>query len=215
MDADMGVQTVELDKIMGALSEKRPVFHSEADFQHALAWEIQRAYPDSRIRLEYVAPELRYHLDILVHAGGEAIPIELKYKTRRGVWTVEDERFEAVNQSARDIARYDFIKDIFRVEQMVSAFSAPYGYAVLLTNESSYWRPGRSADTIDAAFKLHDGRLLTGELAWKEHAGAGTTKGRAAPLILGGRYPLHWQDYSLLDESGAGRFRCLAVRVTG
>lgn len=204
---------MELDIIMEALSERRPVFHSEADFQHALAWEIQTTCPDSRIRLEYVIPTLRYHMDILVYMDGAVIPIELKYKTRKSSFDIDGEPFELSNHGAQDIGRYDFVKDICRVEQTVRQYTSPCGYAVLLTNESSYWRPGRSIDTIDAAFKLHDGHLLTGELAWKEHAGDGTTKGRAAPLVLDGRYPLCWQDYSLLNESGAGRFRCLTVRV--
>lgn len=30
----------------------RPVFHSEADFQYAFAWELQRTSPSVQIRLE-------------------------------------------------------------------------------------------------------------------------------------------------------------------
>ena len=38
---------------MRALASHRPVFHSEADFQHALAWQIHRMLPGAVIRLEY------------------------------------------------------------------------------------------------------------------------------------------------------------------
>ena len=37
--------------ILTDLAEKRSIFHSEADFQHALAWEMHRREYD--IRLEY------------------------------------------------------------------------------------------------------------------------------------------------------------------
>jgi hypothetical protein len=30
-----------LGEAMDALASKRPIFHSEADFQHALAWELK------------------------------------------------------------------------------------------------------------------------------------------------------------------------------
>ena len=37
---------------MAALARVRPLFHSEADFQHAFAWQLHSAHPDARIRLE-------------------------------------------------------------------------------------------------------------------------------------------------------------------
>ena len=37
---------------MRELAQRRPIFHSEADFQHALAWEIHALHTDCQIRLE-------------------------------------------------------------------------------------------------------------------------------------------------------------------
>ena len=50
------------------LSDSRKVFHSEADFQFALAWEIQKLYPDAKIRLEYCPASItpNIHIDMLV-----------------------------------------------------------------------------------------------------------------------------------------------------
>lgn len=49
------------------LLKERPVFHSEADFQHALAWSIHRVYPDAKIRLEYRPPSFgRHYVDLWV-----------------------------------------------------------------------------------------------------------------------------------------------------
>ena len=44
--------TFDIEYIMTELAKKRPVFYSEADFQHALAWEIREKYQNVNIRLE-------------------------------------------------------------------------------------------------------------------------------------------------------------------
>jgi hypothetical protein len=46
------VNSVDLPNVLAALAIGRPVFHPEADFQLAFAWELQRAHPSARIRLE-------------------------------------------------------------------------------------------------------------------------------------------------------------------
>lgn len=66
------------------LARKRPLFHSEADFQHALAWLLHEQWPQARIRLEYpfTLNEKRCYLDVFVQQGEQQLAIELKYKTR-------------------------------------------------------------------------------------------------------------------------------------
>ena len=44
---------MDIDGLMAKLSKRRQIFHSEADFQHALAWEIHLANPDCQVRLEF------------------------------------------------------------------------------------------------------------------------------------------------------------------
>jgi len=41
-----------VERTMASLATRRPVFHSEANFQHAFAWELQRRHEEARIRLE-------------------------------------------------------------------------------------------------------------------------------------------------------------------
>ncbi len=48
--------SLDIHGALGRLSAVRPIFHSEADFQHALAWTIQLQHPDATIRLE-IRPE--------------------------------------------------------------------------------------------------------------------------------------------------------------
>jgi hypothetical protein len=69
-----------LHAALGRLREQRPVFYSEADFQHALAWELHLAEPDARLHLE--APLLaggRERLDLFAWTARGRLAIELKY----------------------------------------------------------------------------------------------------------------------------------------
>jgi hypothetical protein len=104
---------------MTALAEHRPVFHSEADFQHALAWQLQKADPAARIRLE-LRPRRGMCLDVLVSSDGVRAAIELKYLVRRFQGEVDGEQFDLPDQSAHDIGRYDVIKDVVRTESFVA-----------------------------------------------------------------------------------------------
>ena len=107
------------------------------------------------------------------------------------------ERFDLVDRRAYDISRYDFLRDLKRVERMVRSGHAARSAVVALTNDPLYWTAG-TEDTVDAAFRLHEGRLLSGELAWGPDAGLGTTKGREQSLRFVGAYRCHWLPYSRL-----------------
>ena len=36
---------LKLDELIGRLAQTRPIFHSEADFQHSFAWEFHLCHP--------------------------------------------------------------------------------------------------------------------------------------------------------------------------
>ncbi len=65
-----------IEEILKKLSGIRPIFHSESDFQFALAWKINDMYRDFNIRLEY--PMSNNHLDILIFNSETSILFELK-----------------------------------------------------------------------------------------------------------------------------------------
>ncbi len=205
---------LNVTNLMNALARDRPVFHSEADFQLALALCIRDSIPDGRVRLEYKPfPAERMYLDIWL--PGIGVAVELKYRTRKLNLEREGESFALRNMGAHDIGRCDFLNDIQRLEALRTLPNARAGFALLLTNDPLYWKPPSSPDTIDAAFRLHEGRTITGKMAWSERAGAGTTKHREEPIRLNGSYDLHWEDYG--DSMGDGhnhRFRYLAVRTS-
>ena len=205
---------LDLEKVMKRLSKKRPIFHSEADFQHALAWEIHELCPDCSIRLEYKPSnwENRIYIDVWVSNTHTKMAIELKYKTRKLTKKIREEIFDLSDQSAQDIGRYDLLKDIKRLEQIVKE-NKIIGYSIFLTNDSSYWKLSRSIKTVDADFRIHESRLLYGKLEWGSAASKGTTQRREDPIYLQGKYLLNWKEYSKPSKASYGIFRYLMLRV--
>ena len=66
---------IDIVGLMSALAARRPVFHSEADFQHALAWELHTRLPalDVRLELPVEASGKALHLDLWLSAPGRAV----------------------------------------------------------------------------------------------------------------------------------------------
>lgn len=207
--------TLDIHGLMGGLAAKRPVFHSEADFQFALAWQIREA-KGLDVRLEFrPSAAKRMYLDIWVPEIGT--PLELKYRTRKLDMKCGGDAFALLNQGARDLGRYHFLRDVERLEHMPEDLPcANGGIAVLLTNDRSYWLPSREA-TIDTDFHIHEGRQLPPkvELSWAP--GAKTGEGKP-PIVLRRPYRLKWRYYGRpIDESASPpnrQFRYLAVEVS-
>lgn len=204
---------LDIQSIVKVLSAKRPIFHSEADFQHALAWEIHAKYPKAAIRLETnpYSDGQRVHIDILVKLGNKKYAIELKYKTRKLDVEYNDETFHLLNQAAQDIGRYDFIKDLVRIEKFISEHNNSAGIVIFMTNDPGYWKQVMTRDTVDRAFRLTEERILEGQLSWGKLASKGTIKGRKNELILNKNYLIKWNDYSQLENSSKGKFRYLLL----
>ncbi|GFN33969.1 hypothetical protein [Paenibacillus xylaniclasticus] len=204
-------------KVLEALARNRPIFHNEADFQHALAWEI-RERNDCTIRLEKrvdIANDRRTYVDIFVEQDGQRVAIELKYKMRALEYVWEGETFSLLNQGAQDNGRYDILKDLQRLEQMVKRGIVDQGYLIYLTNDASYYKDtGMDKPTADREFRIHQGRTITGTLAWGENTGAGTMKGREESLTIEGTYTMNWTTYSHLNDTPAGTIQSLLISVS-
>lgn len=208
--------SVELDAVLAGLSGPRPVFHSEADFQQAFAWEVRMRDPTVRVRLEtQSAPGMRLDLLLSSADGQQRSAVELKYLTRLWVGDVDGERFELKDQGAQDIRAHDVVKDIVRVETFVAAMPSSNGTVVVVGNDPSYWTaPSHGRATNAAAFRLHEGTVLQGTRTWGHLTGAGTSRGREDPLQLIGSYRMGWSHYSTLPGP-RGVFRALVVEVPG
>jgi hypothetical protein len=187
-------RVIHAAEILAILAAKRPVFHSEADFQHAFAWETQRQHPNASIRLEYRPALLptRTYVDVWVMDGDRTLAIELKYKTALLSVQVDGEQFDLLSQSAQDLGRYDFVRDLWRLEQVATCYPNARTLAILLTNESKYWRPA-TRSTFDASFQVHEGHHIEGLLKWALGTGAGTMKNREESLSLARTYACAWK----------------------
>ena len=144
-------------KLMAGVSRARSIFHSEADFQHALAWHIHQAIPDCGVRLEY-RPFSKENLYLDLWLSGIGIALELKYATTKLDHDEGGEIFSLRNQSTRDVRRYHVARDIERLEKVSELQHVRGGYAILLTNDAAYWTPPtRSTASITKCAKSSDG----------------------------------------------------------
>jgi hypothetical protein len=212
----MDTEALDVLGLMRRLASIRPVFHSEADFQFALAWLVQSHYPQAQVRLEVPIRRERGRqaLDILVSVRNRRIGVELKYLTRRVVLDLGGEHFELADQGAQDISRYDVLKDVVRLETWVASGAIDEGLAITLTNDPAYWTL-TTREVAYREFALHPERVLEGRLAWGPTAGRGTTRGREAPIELSGRYWLEWHPYSSLPVPRYAELRFLYLGVLG
>lgn len=201
-----------LEQALQGLGEGRGVYHSEADFQFALAWEINQLRPDADIRLEIPLQvgSRAYEIDLLFRVDGKRVAVELKYFKAPFIGTVNGEHFRFQSSTAPLTSRYDVVKDIMRLEHLLALDYVDEAYAIVLTNQPGYWKPGRAKSGFDAAFRIEEGRSLTGILAWGEGVG-GTASKRERPLELDGSYTLHWRDFSTIPNQENGLFRVLVV----
>lgn len=199
--------------VLASLAAHRRVFHSEADFQFAFAWEAKAMSPGLEVRLE-THPESDVRLDLELHqSGGRGGAVELKYMTRRWVGSDNGDSFALKSHGASDLRGYDVVKDIARIERFASLRPGWSGLVIALTNDPGYWRAPRHGRVTNAdAFRLYEGRVIAGERRWGPNTG-GTAKGRETPLALQGSYTMRWIDYSQLDASAAGTFRALVVSI--
>ena len=206
---------LDIHGVMQSLAARRPIFHIEADFQFALAWHIKELMPDCEVRPEFKPfPYEGVYLDIWLPTIGTAI--ELKYFTCGIDIEVNGERFVLSNQGSQPLSRYDFVKDIGRLERVVAENAAcTSGYAILLTNDDSYWKSPAAQwrATMDARFRLHEGRCLTGNFIWKDGTNPRTIAKRKEPIFLAGSHRVNWQDYFEIGNQKQSKFRYLAVSV--
>ena len=201
-------------ELMDRLSHMRPIFHSEADFQLVLVQQIPNFVPDCKVIMEH-RPFSQEQMRIDIWLPKQKVAIELKYSTQMLNHSEGGEYFSLKNHSANDLRRYDFLKDIERLERVSLQNHVRGGFAIFLTNDPLYWERPKRPNNNDAAFHLYEGRQLFGKLAWSESAGEGTTKTREAPIQLEQHYELHWRKYGSVGKQKYQEFRYLLVHVHG
>lgn len=145
-------ESVDLAEVLRHLAVRRPVFHSEADFQLAFAWQVQQRDAAMLVRLE-TRPARGAHLDVTCARPdlGRSTAVEVKYLTRAWIGEVNGKRYELKDHGAQDIRAYDVVKDVVRVERFIAGQRGADGAVIVLANDASYWRPAKVGDTSNAA----------------------------------------------------------------
>ena len=207
-----------IHKLMSGLASEHSIFHSEADFQHALAWHIHTLDPGCRVRLEArfgIIAETRIGKNSFVDLWlpDSRIAVELKFAKDNFETNYEGEKHE-LRKGAWDVTAYGFVRDIKRLEKLRNDGEIDTGFAVLLSNEPNIWTPPkRNRPAIFDAFRLHENQPpLAGQRNVAESASAKIKKSHS-PITLRGSYPISWRTYYNHEGKGRGLFCYLAVEV--
>ena len=196
---------MRIHEIMRKLAKDRPIFHSEADFQHSLAFAIRNEYSSAKVRLEYPIrlitqnPDELGALDIWIQ--NRKIAIELKYKVSKFEYTNRRGESFSLKQGMGHQGRYLFIKDLGRIETLTRNYDVKKAYSIIITNNDQIWSESRSQGA-SREFALVG--ILKGTRMWRGK------DPRKKPISLHREYSMDWEDYSKPNNN---RFRYLAIEV--
>ena len=183
---------MQMDHIIKSLSKKRPVFHSEKDFQFSLAWEIKSQYPKSEIRFEFPCIGVNDYMGMVVFCDNKWYPVEIKYRKAEFSTIINYEQYRLTTDLPKHEDIHTFIKDIQRVETQSKIMnSLRGGFVIWLSNDYAYWEPV-SSKSKSAPFFVHEGVTIAGEIKNARHS-----------VKILGTYTVRWRDYSRFNlENG-------------
>lgn len=199
----------DIEEWLSSLSEMPG---NERDMQIHLAFWL-RTVRHRDVILEYYIPAVVFpdsawkselYIDIVVSFGNCYIPVELKYKTQ-AIHRQSIKRFgESLdykvpivkNQAAQNLGRYDFWKDVRRLELVSHRFRCvPGGVAVFLTNDPAYLaNPKPMANHFEFS-------MAEGEHPKSRHWQRATSLRQKHPdFMLDGDYTIRWHKLTIDDE---------------
>lgn len=178
-------------------------YYSEASVQHKLAIEIYKQLKKVDPIVEYKIQRKKEYLDIFCKHKGIRYGIELKYKTRK----VESTDFDYTTQGAQNNGKYDFFRDVSRIERFIDKDYIDEGYVFFITNDQRYYNPARN-NTKVKKFDLIDGTILHGRYTPK-------WKGRKKVLTIEGKYFICWHKPVHKKGNRVATFSFCKVKVTG
>lgn len=207
------------------LKEEGKAFLNEWDFQMSLSLFLTHI-KGYKVHLEYVVPlnflveknKKKYpfankeniNIDIVIEKEGLFYLIELKYKTQRA--TIKFERFGEINcvslkdQSRIPISKYDFWKDVARLEFLKESFEkVKGGLCIFLTNNKTYTKGDKG---ISEEFTMEAQKPHIGTLTLKD----GKTKKKCPEFSLSKDYQIEKWDKVANEETKIAFHYCI-VRV--
>lgn len=203
----MIISEKELKQILETLAESGNTYLCEKQFQFDLAWELRKYFEaqnkkDCYVYLEYPSNDKekdgsRIYYDIVIKENDTYCPIELKYKTSKGKAKLYGEEFDLKDQAAQDLGRYDFLKDVCRIEDFAYEKKMERGYAIFITNDKTYWeREGNGCLYQDFAL-YNDRKIPNTQLNWRDgFKESSVGKNRKDGLKIEGDYKVDWKPFN-------------------
>ena len=202
-------QIVEED-IGRFLQSVKCVFANERDLQMHLAIYLEKSGNYDSVEVEYYVPkeeltegyiwDTEMKVDIVVSKDGIYVPIELKYKTK-AISESSPVRFgESLsgaqitkNQAAQNLAKYDFWKDVRRLEILKKRFNNIYGgICLFLTNDESYInQPRENAKCRNFS--------MCPDTHGKEMSWEGDERQERPNFSLDKEYPIYWHETTISE----------------
>ena len=197
-----------VQSVLDQLAKKDHFFVSEVHLQTEFIIEAAKMYPDMRYYPELAPNNMpddyekdfggkAIFFDLIIKCKTQTVLVEFKYLTREYEEEVDGFRIQVKNHSAQDIRRYDCWKDIARIETCAidNKIDVDYGYFILVTNDSAYWKTPKSLSTIDGAFRMQSGIHRTGIKRWREDASEGTVGDRKHEINIKNNYYFEYKNF--------------------
>lgn len=204
------------------LDKNSKLFFNERDFQVNLASFLREQHYYDNVFLEYSLPEhigfvgeeetlesetdldSNIRIDIVVEKGGKYTPIELKYKTKstEGDTIVRFGKLIKAkllkDQSAQNINRYLFWKDVQRIETIKKHFQPNIvaGFCIFMTNDENYTKTPKGAS---ASFTMEAENQRPKKLDWEGEV-ADSTRSKYPKIVFENQYIIEkWYDIILQE----------------
>jgi len=197
------------------IARQTRLMFNEMDFQMQLGLFLRESGHYDNVEVEYFLPthdtdilkgyewDSNMRIDIVVSRQGKYIPVELKYTTRlvrRDAmrFGIEVKQLEVMrNQGAHDNIRYNFWKDVRRVELVKKIFpTVDHGLVVFLTCDPAYTKAPRR-DSSCAPFSMAGEEPVGG--GFMDWNGTPATRTSHRPFHLDGRYQIKWIPVTIDD----------------
>lgn len=202
-----------IKKILDNFAEKGILFSNERQFQLEFASELKKMFDNVYLELLDYSENGKNYVDIVVDVGNNKyVAIELKYTTRdmNLLYKTTNREVYTFKQGAGDIRRFDYLKDVERLEKLEKRNNSSVfgivgakvikGFAIIMTNDNYHKLNGKKRknnqimDTQYVQVALQENR----KISVNEQPLRITTSGYADKEInLKYDYTCHWYDYNL------------------
>lgn len=238
----------KVKSIIKDMGKSKLIFQSEAQFQHVLAMRLEKEIAeneDLKIYLEAYTNDYTYectgktkrcYTDIVIldNKNMRYIAIELKYKTQEFSCTLNKFEFDLKYHGAPDIACYDYLWDLSRIEDLIKKsngnmknYKCISGCAILISNDPNLWEYNKKNCTENKSprykmFFIKDGKNIERtDLEWiknkennKEKKDKDLRHNTHISLQKVKESKFEWQDYCEFDtEQKHNIFKYLFLTV--